>query len=116
VRGNPQQLEQVFINLIQNALESLPQRSSAVLIQAEPETEGEFIRVTVRDQGRGIPEELRGKVLEPFFTTKGEEGGTGLGLSIAYRIVQSHGGRLEILSGPDRGSEIIVRLPMYGST
>jgi PAS domain S-box-containing protein len=115
VRGNPQQLEQVFINLIQNALESLPQRSCPVLIRAEPETEGEFIRVSVRDHGCGIPEELRGKVLAPFFTTKSENGGTGLGLSIAYRIVQGHGGRLEIQSGPDRGTEVIVRLPIYSS-
>jgi signal transduction histidine kinase len=115
VRGNPQQLEQVFINLIQNALESLPQRSCSVLIRAEPETEGEFIRVSVRDQGRGIPEELRHKVLEPFFTTRSENGGTGLGLSIAYRIVQGHGGRLEIQSGPARGTEVIVRLPIYSS-
>jgi len=115
VRGNPQQLEQVFINLILNALESLPQRSCGVLIRAEQETEGEYIRVTVMDQGRGIPEELRGKVLEPFFTTRSEDGGTGLGLSIANRIVQSHGGRLEIQSVPDHGTAAIVRLPIYRS-
>jgi len=115
VRGNPQQLEQVFINLIQNALESLPQRSCAVLIRAQREAEGEFVRVSVRDQGSGIPEGLRTKVLDPFFTTRDKEGGTGLGLSIAYRIIQNHGGRLEILAVPEGGTEVIVRIPVYGN-
>jgi PAS domain S-box-containing protein len=115
VRGNPQQLEQVFINLVQNALESLPERSRGVLIRAQTEAEGEFVRVSVKDQGRGIPEDLRGKVLEPFFTTRGTEGGTGLGLSIAYRIVQNHSGRLEILDAPNGGTEVVVRLPVRSS-
>jgi signal transduction histidine kinase len=112
VRGNAQQLEQVFINLILNALQSLPQRSAQVRIEAALEEESEFVWVSVLDQGRGISEENLRQVLEPFFTTKGGQGGTGLGLSISQRIVQNHGGKMEIASTPGKGTEVVVRLPV----
>jgi signal transduction histidine kinase len=111
VQGNHQQLEQVFINLILNALQSLPDPSARVRIGAFLEDEGELIRVSVRDEGCGIPEAVRGRVLDPFFTTKKGDGGTGLGLSISYRIIQNHGGRMEIISTPEGGTEVLVRLP-----
>jgi PAS domain S-box-containing protein len=110
VQGNHQQLEQVFINLILNALQSLPNPSARVRIGAFLEDEGELIQVSVRDEGCGIPEHVRGRVLDPFFTTKKGDGGTGLGLSISYRIIQNHGGRMEIISIPDGGTEVLVRL------
>lgn len=115
VRGNAQQLEQVFINLILNALQSLPNRSARVRITAALEEESEFVRVSVSDEGCGIPEEIRDRVSEPFFTTKSEQEGTGLGLSISHRIVQNHGGRIEIASTPGEGTEVIVRLPVSGA-
>jgi PAS domain S-box-containing protein len=113
VQGNHQQLEQVFINLILNALQSLPDPSARVRIGAYLEDEGELIRVSVRDEGCGIPEPVRGRVLDPFFTTKKGDGGTGLGLSISYRIIQNHGGRMDIISIPDGGTEVLVRLPAF---
>jgi signal transduction histidine kinase len=112
VPGNAQQLEQVFINLVLNALQSLPDRSAQVRVEVALEEEGEFVQVRVRDQGCGIPEEILGQVLEPFFTTKEDQGGTGLGLSISRRIVQNHGGRVEIASTPGEGTEVVVRLPV----
>jgi len=112
VRGNAQQLEQVFINLVLNALQSLPDRSGRVTVTAALEPEGEFIRVRVSDQGGGIPEEVKARVTDPFFTTKGETGGTGLGLSISSRIIQNHSGRMEIASRAGSGTEVSVLLPV----
>ncbi len=112
VRGNAQQLEQVFINLILNALQALPDRSAVVLISAGLEPEGEFVRVRVADEGRGMAEEVRERVTEPFFTTRSTAGGTGLGLSICARIIQHHSGRLEIESTPGAGTQVSVLLPL----
>ena len=112
VRGNGQQLEQVFINLILNALQSLPHRDAGVQITASLEPEGEFVRVTVEDEGQGMTEEVRERVTEPFFTTRVKTGGTGLGLSICARIVQHHSGRMEIESQPGIGTKVSVWLPV----
>ena len=112
VRGNGQQLEQVFINLILNALQSLSNRKAGVLITAGLEPEGEFVRVGVADEGQGMTEEVRERVTEPFFTTRIEAGGTGLGLSISARIIQHHGGRMEIESHPGLGTKVSVFLPL----
>ena len=112
VRGNGQQLEQVFINLILNALQALPHRDAGVRISASLEPEGEFVRVSVEDEGQGMTEEVRERVTEPFFTTRVTTGGTGLGLSICARIVQHHSGRLEIESQPGVGTQVGVWLPV----
>ena len=113
VRGNAQQLEQVFINVILNALQSLPDRSAAIRIFAVQEEAGEFIQVTVSDQGSGISEEIHSQVLDPFFTTKSDQGGTGLGLPISYRIIQNHKGKMVLNSRPGEGTDVIMRLPVY---
>jgi len=112
VRGNSQQLEQVFINLILNALQALPNRGAGVRITADLEPEGEFVRVRVEDEGQGMTDEVRARVTEPFFTTRGDVGGTGLGLSICARIIQHHSGRMEIESRPDKGTLVRVWLPV----
>ncbi len=112
VRGNGQQLEQVFINLILNALQSLPNRQAAVLITAGREPEADYVRVRVADEGRGMAAEVRKRVTEPFFTTRMDAGGTGLGLSICARIIQHHAGRLEIESQPGLGTKVSVLLPL----
>jgi signal transduction histidine kinase len=114
VRGNPQQLEQVFINLLLNALQALPDRTAEVTLSAAAEADGERVRVWVSDRGCGIPEAIRDRVADPFFTTKGSAG-TGLGLSISARIVQAHGGRLEIAARPGGGTEVSVWLPVAAS-
>ncbi len=115
VRGNPQQLEQVFINLVLNALQSLPTRAASVKISAALDPEGELVRVEVADEGQGMTEEVRTRITEPFFTTRVATGGTGLGLSICQRILQHHAGRMEIESQPGAGTKVNVWLPVATS-
>ncbi|MCL6637571.1 MAG: PAS domain S-box protein [Alicyclobacillus sp.] len=107
VRGAESQLKQVFINLLKNALEAMPD-GGRLEVTAEAAPDG-GIRVRFADQGTGIPPELLAKIGEPFFTTK--EKGSGLGLMICERIVREHGGRLTIQSQLGVGTEVEVWLP-----
>jgi PAS domain S-box-containing protein len=112
VRGNVQQLEQVFINVIVNALESLPDRSRAVRVSARADNGGGRIIVEVVDQGKGIAEDVMAQIGEPFFTTKAETGGSGLGLSISSSIVEKHGGVLRFEPNTDLGTTVSIDLPV----
>ncbi len=104
IRGNAQQLEQVVINLINNACQSLRDPSAEIKISTYYNAQRNKVRIKVEDQGVGIePEDLR-HIMDPFFTTKRDIGGTGLGLSVSYNIVKSHGGTLIISSKPNQGS------------
>jgi signal transduction histidine kinase len=111
VQLDPEQLKEVIINIIINACEAMGQGGS-IVIQENTVTEQEKIRsavIRISDNGPGIPDAMQSNIMEPFFTTKEE--GTGLGLSIASRIVQEHGGRLDIESEEGRGSTFIITLP-----
>lgn len=112
VKGNVQQLEQVFINVIVNALESLPDRSRSVKVSAWADRAGNRLIVQVEDQGKGIAEEVMAQIGEPFFTTKAESGGTGLGLSISSSIVEKHGGVLRFETNPHPGTTVSIDLPI----
>ena len=112
VRGSFQQLEQVVVNLIMNALQSLPSREKGVIITTSYAQSIDEIIIMVRDEGVGIPDEIRESIFDPFFTTKLESGGTGLGLSICFGIVKEHGGIIECESEPGKGSTFLVRLPV----
>ncbi len=90
IKGNGQQLEQVFINIILNGLQALPHRGRGVHVSAFLDESAEDVIVMVRDEGEGIPYEAIRNVTEPFFTTKEETGGTGLGLSISNAIIRDH--------------------------
>ncbi|UFS69607.1 PAS domain S-box protein [Geomonas sp. RF6] len=114
VRGNSQQLGQVAINLLMNACQALPSRSSRIWLSTGFDAEAEEIVITVRDEGCGITQEEKGRVMEPFFTTKLDRGGTGLGLSISQSIVKEHKGVLAFDSEPGKGSTFQVRLPAGG--
>ncbi|MBF0285116.1 MAG: PAS domain S-box protein [Magnetococcales bacterium] len=111
LRGNRQQLEQVFINLILNALQSLPSRDRGVRVEAGWDESRRRVRVVVRDEGVGIAPENMGRILEPFFTTKLDAGGTGLGLAITHAIVIRHQGELGFESELGRGTTATVLLP-----
>ncbi|MBF0615167.1 MAG: PAS domain-containing protein [Magnetococcales bacterium] len=115
VRGHSGQLEQVFINIILNALQALPERSRPVQIRAraEPATTPEWVVVTVTDQGVGIAPTDLTRLTEPFFTTRAAEGGTGLGLSISALIVRNHGGTLHFSQNPTGGTTVTIRLPCH---
>jgi two-component system NtrC family sensor kinase len=109
VRGNPRNLQQVFLNLFLNAIQAMPAGGE---LHVEAAREGDFVRVAVRDTGVGIPAGDLEKIFEPFFTTKEAGEGTGLGLSVSYSIVEKHGGRIEVASTPGAGSTFSVFLPV----
>ncbi len=109
VEGEARALNQVFLNLLKNAAESLAGKSGCIDLTARPE--GDAVVVEIRDDGPGIAPEVLERVFEPFSTTKGTERGSGLGLSICRRIVSQHEGSIELESEPGRGTIARVRLP-----
>jgi signal transduction histidine kinase len=114
VKVDPQQIEQVLINLVQNAAESI-ERDGVIRLRARKEAgrlggrAGPVVVLEVSDTGKGIPPEVQKRLFDPFFTTKEE--GTGLGLSIAMRIVEQQGGALQYATQPGRGTTFSLLLP-----
>ena len=107
----PQQINQVFLNLLLNAVQAIPERGE---IRIRTYTRDRWAVVEIQDNGVGIPEEIRSRIFEPFFTTKPVGEGTGLGLSIAYSIIQRHQGRIEVESEPGVGTTFRIWLPLEG--
>ena len=107
VRAAPQQLKQVFLNLVVNGAQAAG--DGGHLRIATQQRDG-WVEVEVRDDGDGIAPEIRGRIFDPFFTTKAAGEGTGLGLAIAHQVVHSHGGSIEVESEPGRGTCFRVRL------
>jgi len=110
VRCFPQQLNQVFLNLLVNAAHALGSTRGQITIGTRQE--GDQVLVTVSDTGCGISPEVQRHIFEPFFTTKEVGKGTGLGLSISYDIIKKHGGEITVESEPGRGTVFTVRLPI----
>jgi len=110
--GNAQKIEQVIINLIVNACQSLPDRDRGVRIATAFDQVENRIVIQVSDEGCGIPEESLQRIRDPFFTTKREAGGTGLGLAIVDRIVRDHGGQISFDSTVGQGTTARVFLPI----
>lgn len=105
----PSLLTQAIMNLVSNAIEAIEDRGSVTITAG---AEGGSYRIAVSDSGRGIPDDIRDRVIEPFFTTKGIGEGTGLGLSITYSIAQKHGGELELTPRPGGGTIATIRFPL----
>jgi two-component system NtrC family sensor kinase len=105
----PQQINQVFMNLLVNACQA-SQRDGNLNIRTRPD--GEHALVTITDNGAGIPAELQARIFEPGFTTKGGRIGMGMGLLISRQIVEAHGGTIAVQSTPGQGAEFTVRLPV----
>jgi signal transduction histidine kinase len=112
IKGNSQQLEQVFINILLNALQSLPDRNRGVYISAGYDADEQALSIQVRDEGQGVSERDIGRLTEPFFTTRTDTGGTGLGLSISRSIIEKHGGNLGFESMQGAGTRVTIRLPV----
>ncbi|XXF80059.1 response regulator [Myxococcaceae bacterium GXIMD 01537] len=110
VYGDPGQLAQVVLNLLQNGLHALPQATGKLVVETGREAERCFFAVT--DTGSGIEERHLPRIFEPSFTTKPPGEGTGLGLSIAYRIVQDHGGTFDVDTRVGEGSRFTIFLPI----
>ncbi len=104
------QLQQVFLNLLNNALDAMPQEGGWILIQSWQADPGK-ISVAIEDNGCGMSLEVQKRIFEPFFTTRGSAG-TGLGLSITYGLVQRLGGEIELQSEEGKGTRFIVNLPL----
>jgi PAS domain S-box-containing protein len=113
--GNFNRLEQVVINLIQNACQALPHRRSGVSVSTAFDTARRSIVITIEDEGRGIPAESLPRITDTFYSTKYEQGGIGLGLSISARIVEEHGGRISFRSLLEKGTSVDVDLPVLKS-
>ena len=108
VQGSHSQITQVIQNLLSNAIKALSKCANLAhpAIHVDVEVEGDRVRITVRDNGEGIPESNLTKVTEPFFTTSEPNAGLGLGLSICNSIVEKHGGKLQIVSNQAIGTEV----------
>lgn len=113
--GNAQQIEQVIINLVMNALQALPDKHSEIRIVSALAEDGDHIVLTIRDEGAGMSPEVVEKLSEPepFFTTKGENGGTGLGLYICTSILHENYGTLSFSSFPGAGTTATVVLRVF---
>jgi nitrogen fixation/metabolism regulation signal transduction histidine kinase len=112
VRADRDQVVQVITNLLQNALDAVRGRADPrVSIELAP-VDAERVAITVRDNGPGVPEELRPRLFQPYATTKAH--GTGLGLAIAQRLVAEHGGDIEYRDAPGGGAEFRILLPVRG--
>uniref|UniRef100_A0A7C4MSI4 histidine kinase n=1 Tax=Desulfatirhabdium butyrativorans TaxID=340467 RepID=A0A7C4MSI4_9BACT len=107
----PQQLNQVFMNLLVNAAQAITDKGE---IRIATRTEGDSVIVTISDTGCGIPAENIHRIFDPFFTTKEVGKGTGLGLHVAYNVIRKHNGTIAVESAPGKGTTFIVRLPVCG--
>lgn len=104
--ADPRQLKQVFWNLLNNAVQAMP---GGGVVQISARRDGDRVQVAVRDTGVGIPPESIERIFDPFYSTKDQ--GTGLGLAQVLRIVEEHGGRIDVHSRPGEGSRFVVHLP-----
>jgi two-component system NtrC family sensor kinase len=110
---DPSQLEQVFVNLMVNAVDATPQAGTVeVRWRVVEDTVASLVEIDVTDTGSGIPPSALPRIFEPFFTTKENGKGTGLGLAVSWGIVQQHGGTIGVRSEQGKGTVFTVRLPV----
>lgn len=119
IQGVPQELGRVILNLVTNAFYAVNEKKKEMegndfepTVWISTKKNGDKIEVKVRDNGMGIPESIKDKIFQPFFTTKPTGQGTGLGLSLSYDIVKAHGGELKVETENIKGSAFIISLPV----
>ncbi|MBB2151324.1 sensor histidine kinase [Pedobacter gandavensis] len=111
----PGKINQVFMNLISNAIQAIKGKESPAaeeLLSINTWQEGEEVKISIKDSGSGMSEEVKQKIFEPFFTTKDVGEGTGLGLSIVFRIIENHQGHIDVVTKVNQGTEFIITLPL----
>jgi signal transduction histidine kinase len=112
VECHPAQINQVFMNIISNAVDALQDCTKTPQITITTESQQDRIVVKIADNGSGISQEIINKLFDPFFTTKPVGQGTGLGLAICYQVVEKHHGKIQITSTPEYGAEFMINLPI----
>jgi len=113
LNGRRSEFQQIFVNLMGNAVDAMPKGGTITVVLEEEESAGrQWAKISVLDTGEGIPPDIRKRIFEPFFTTKAPGKGTGLGLSIVRDIVGNYQGVLEVESELHQGTTFIVRLPL----
>jgi len=112
IRGVSEQLVQVFVNLLTNAVQAAPRQGGCVRVTTTIDDVARRILIVVEDNGCGIAPEHLPHVFAPFFTTKSERDGTGLGLSIVKSIVENHGGAIDVESHLGQGTRFVIALPV----
>lgn len=117
IKGNKNQLEQVVLNLIINAIDSIEEKNlknpnceKRIILSAS--TEDKFMKIKIQDSGNGIPSKILDKIFDPFFTTKSPGKGTGLGLSVVYNIIETHQGKIYFESEEGKGTIVHLQLPI----
>jgi hypothetical protein len=110
---DPKQIQQVFLNLILNAVQAMPDGGLLTITSALVKEDGrDLVRIGINDTGPGIPSPILEKIFTPFFTTKAQ--GTGLGLAICHQLITRHNGRISVTSKDGKGTLINVELPASG--
>ena len=109
IEAIPGQINQAFMNVVQNAVQAIPDRGEIFI---KTEQQGDQVRISVRDTGSGISEKDLSRIFDPFFTTKDVGKGTGLGMTITYKIIETHHGKIEVKSKTGSGTEVIISLPL----
>jgi signal transduction histidine kinase len=109
VSANPGELSQVFMNVMMNGIQAMGETGE---LHISSYRDNGMAVVRFQDTGKGIPTSCRDRIFEPFYTTKEVGKGTGLGLAISYGIVQAHHGEIEVESTGDKGTAIVVRIPL----
>ncbi|MEP7319684.1 MAG: HAMP domain-containing sensor histidine kinase, partial [Panacibacter sp.] len=111
----PGKLNQVFMNILNNAIQAVAEKNESTedgfISLTTSDNPDNTIRISIRDTGIGMSEEVQHRIFEPFFTTKAVGEGTGLGMAIVFKIIQEHYGKIDLISQPGKGSEFIITLP-----
>lgn len=107
----PGQLNQVFMNILNNGIQAIPEDNKEGEITIYTEEEKDQVTIRMKDNGVGIPEDIKNRIWEPFFTTKPVGVGTGLGMSITYGIIEKHGGKIDLITEVGKGTEFVITLP-----
>jgi signal transduction histidine kinase len=113
-------IQQVLLNIFSNGAQAMQEVSEKnsdyiprFILRLSRESQTKMLRMEIEDNGPGMDEEIRKRIFEPFFTTKSVGVGTGLGLSVSYFIiVENHGGSMDVMSEPGKGTTFIIRLPL----
>jgi signal transduction histidine kinase len=111
VQCYPQLLNQVFMNLLINAVQSIEKRGE---INIKTRADNGYVEIKISDTGSGIPKENLNRIFDPFFTTKDVGKGTGLGLNVAYNIIKKHHGKIDVNTGLGKGTTFTIKIPVTG--